>query len=109
MKVRHSIVSASLPEDGSLNSLMHVYSALILYTYKYVWYPLHTESMVSLNQPLCVCVSPTAVSVTFAQDQNTVNEGDAGEICVNVTGELERQVSVSVSYVNGSALGGSCV
>lgn len=54
-------------------------------------------------------MSSTAVSVTFAQGGYSVNEGDAGEICVNITGELERQLSVSVSYFNGSALGGSCV
>ena len=49
-------------------------------------------------------VSPTDVYVFFAQAVNTVNEGDDGSICVNITGELERQVSVTVSYVNGSAL-----
>ncbi len=43
------------------------------------------------------------VIVTFGLAEVIVNEDDNGSVCVNVTGQLERQVSISVSISGGSA------
>ncbi len=45
--------------------------------------------------------------VTFGQAEVLLNEGDNGSVCVNVTGQLERQVVISVSISGGSASTGS--
>ena len=45
--------------------------------------------------------------VTFALVEVLVNEGDSGSVCVNITGQLERQVSISVSISGDFASTGS--
>ncbi len=47
------------------------------------------------------------VMVTFGQAEVLVNEGDSSSVCVNITGQLERQVAISVSISGGSASTGS--
>ncbi len=43
------------------------------------------------------------VMVTFGLAEVFVNEGDNGSVCVNVTGQLERQVAISVSISGATA------
>ncbi len=45
--------------------------------------------------------------VTFALAEVLVNEGDSGSVCVNITGQVERQVSISVFISGDSASTGS--
>ena len=45
--------------------------------------------------------------VTFGQAEVLLNEGDNGSMCVNITGQLERPVVISVSISGGSADTGS--
>ncbi len=42
------------------------------------------------------------VMVKFSQTEVSVNEGGSSSVCVNITGQLERQVAISVSVIGGT-------
>ncbi len=43
--------------------------------------------------------------VMFVQTPVFVNEGNSGSVCVNITGQLEHPVAITVSISGGSATG----
>ena len=54
----------------------------------------------------CILLSHSAVEVSFQQTVYTVMEsGDIVEVCVVLSGVLERSVTITLSTSNGSATG----